>query len=321
MTCFHPLTAYRSKDVNSATGKRSLVFSSSHGLVERSPQKLPCGQCIGCRSDRAQEWAIRCGHEAMLHDASCFLTLTYDDQNVPADYSVDLRQVQLFVKRLRKRAGVVIRFFACGEYGDEFGRPHYHLLIFGFDFPDKTKWAERNGYRTFKSEMLEELWPYGLSEIGSVSHQSAGYVARYVQKKITGARADDHYSRVSPVDGAVYRVKPEFATMSLRPGIGATWFDRFKSDAFPSDFLVMDDGRKVRPPQFYLRKLAELAELPRAKPGQVLSAPKTADVAIKRARKVAAAKPSARADCTPGRLRVREVVKAAQLSRLRRVVE
>lgn len=316
MTCYHPLTALRSAD-RSATGKRPLVFSSADALIEGSFIKLPCGQCIGCRSDRSLEWSVRCGHEASLHDAKCFLTLTYDEENVPQDFSVDLRHWQLFMKRLRKRFGGSIRFFACGEYGDDGGRPHYHALLFGFDFPDKKRWAERNGYQTFKSDALAELWPYGLCEIGSVTHQSAGYVARYVQKKITGERADDHYSRVSPVDGVVYRVKPEFATMSLRPGIGATWFDRFKADAFPSDFLVVD-GRKVRPPIFYLRKLAEQSVPAVAKPGRILSAPKSADELVKRARRRAAARPEARANATPARLRVREVVKAARMSRLKR---
>lgn len=320
MTCFHPLKAFRSKDVNAATGKRSLVFNSADALIEGSSMKLPCGQCIGCRSDRSQEWAIRCGHEAKLHAASCFLTLTYDDQNVPGDFSVDIRHWQLFMKRLRKKAGSGVRFFACGEYGEATLRPHYHALIFGFDFADKAKWADRQGYRTFKSELLSELWPYGLHEIGSVTHQSAGYVARYVQKKITGVRADDHYSRVSPIDGSVHRVKPEFATMSLRPGIGATWFDTFKGDAFPSDFVVVD-GRRARPPQFYLRRLASGEPVVSSPPGRILSAPKSVDEQIRRARKRAAARPEVRANASPERLRVREAIKASRLSRLKRVVD
>lgn len=320
MTCYHPLKAFRSKDVNAVTGKRSLVFNSVDALIEGSSMKLPCGQCIGCRSDRSQEWAIRCGHEAKSHDASCFLTLTYDDQSVPGDYSVSLPHWQAFMRRLRKRVGVPVRFFACGEYGERTLRPHYHALLFGFDFPGKTHWATRNGHKTFKSDLLSELWPHGLHEIGSVTHQSAGYVSQYVQKKITGGRADDHYSRVSPVDGVAHRVKPEFATMSLRPGIGATWFDKFKGDAFPSDFVVVD-GRKLRPPQFYLRRLAQGEGVPDPVAGRVLSAVKPVDEKIKRARKRAAARPDVRANSTPERLRVREAVKAARLSRLKRVVD
>lgn len=323
MTCFHPLKAFRSATVNDS-GKRSLVFNSSDALIEGSAIKLPCGQCQGCRSDRAHEWAVRCGHEAKFHDRSCFLTLTYDDQSVPDDFSVKKEHLQAFIKRLRKRAGRLdgsrIRYFACGEYGDSTARPHYHLLAYGFDFPDKKHWSTREGYRTFKSEMLSELWPQGSHEIGSVTHQSAGYVARYVHKKINGARADDHYSRVSPITGQVHRRNPEFALMSLRPGIGGAWFDNFKADAFPSDFVVVD-GRKVRPPSFYLNRLAKDEPAALAQPGRLLSSPKSVSERIKRARKRRAAAPEARWNATPERLKVREEVAVARMSRLKRSVD
>lgn len=316
MTCFHPLKGFRSKTLNDS-GKRAVVFKSSEALNSALPLAVPCGQCRGCRTDRSGQWAIRLMHEAKTHDQSCFLTLTFDDANVPADYSVRLRDVQLFMKKLRKRAKCAVRFFACGEYGDEGGRPHYHLLIFGFDFPDKKLWAVRQGNRNYKSEMLAELWPYGLSEVSDVTFKSAGYVARYCVKKINGGRADDHYTRVSPVDGAVYRVAPEFATMSVKPGIGATWFDKFSDDAFPSDFIVVD-GRKKRPPRYYLRKLEQQRPAPTAKPGQILSAPKSAAEKILRERKRRAAAPEVRWNATPERLKVREQVAEARLSRLKR---
>lgn len=321
MACFYPLKASRALEANES-GKRSLVFDPKNALVEGSSMKLPCGQCRGCRADRAREWAIRCGHEARMHSASCFITLTYDEDHVPRSFSVDLAHWQKFMRRLRKRSDVPrIRFYACGEYGDDNLRPHYHALIFGFDFPDKVRWANRNGNWTFKSKMLEELWPYGMCEIGAVTHQSAGYVARYVQKKMNGPVADDHYTRISPIDGEVYRVASEFATMSVKPGIGATWYERFKSDAFPSDFIVVD-GRKMRPPRFYMRKLAAEAALdpPEAQPGRILSAAKSADELIKRKRKRAAITPEARWNATPARLRVREVCLAARMSRLKRSV-
>ena len=144
-----------------------------------------------------------------MHDRNCFLTLTYDDQNVPQDYSVRKREWQLLMKRVRKFAGSGVRFFGCGEYGDRGGRPHYHGLLFGLDFEDKKLWSVRDGYRVYKSDQLEKLWPFGMSEIGSVTPESAGYVARYCLKKFTGKGADDHYSRVSPIDGQVHRVEPE----------------------------------------------------------------------------------------------------------------
>lgn len=240
-----------------------------------------------------------------MHDQNCFLTLTYDDQHVPQDYSVKLRDWQLFMKRLRKRVGSnAIRFFACGEYGDKFLRPHYHALIFGFDPPDKVySRVNAQGSKFYTSAFIQEVWPFGRHDIGEVTYKSCGYVARYVMKKMNGDQADDHYTRVSPIDGNTYRVATEFAVMSRRPGIGTAWFEKYKADAFPSDFLIVD-GKKVQPPRFYLDKLHE-EEITK----------------IKRARKRKSIQPNKRADNTPARLKVREEVQSLRAQRLLRKLE
>ena len=248
MACYRPLKAWKAQEVNPETGKHLLTFNPMKALVQGSSLMLACGQCIGCRADKAQAWGIRCRHEAQMHDASCFFTLTYNDENVPADYSVKLVDWQKFLRRTRKRIGMKgLRFAGGGEYGERGLRPHYHGLFFNYDFADKKFIRTRNGYRVYSSELLGELWPVGSHELGSVTHASAEYCARYALKKITGKVADDHYWRVSPVDGAAHRVEPEFFTMSRRPGLGSAWFEKYGSDAFPSDFLIVD-GRKVRPP-------------------------------------------------------------------------
>lgn len=217
---------------------------------------LPCGQCIGCRLDRSQDWSTRLYHEAQLHEESSFLTLTFRDEDLPWDRSVSVRDVQLFMKRLRKAVGRV-RFFACGEYGEANQRPHYHILIFGYDFPDKVPWRlSPSGYPLYRSPMLEKLWPFGHCEIGEVTKQSAGYVARYCIKKVTGERARDHYTSVNPDTGEVAYLTPEFLVMSTKPGIGAGWYEKYSSDAFPSDFVTID-GSKVPVPRYYTKKLAE----------------------------------------------------------------
>lgn len=315
MTCYHPLKAYRSLAADPETGKHGLVFNPVKALIEGSSIKLPCGRCHGCRMDRAQDWATRCLHEAQMHERNCFLTLSYSNEHVPQDFSVRKRPFQLFMKRLRFE-GLLCRFFAVGEYGEQTLRPHYHALLFGVDFEDKTPWAKRNGFQTFKSKLLDKLWPFGHHEIGTVTAQSAGYVARYTLKKLNGPVADDHYWRRSPVDGQFYRVEPEFSLMSRRPGIGTTWFDRFSGDAFPSDFLVVE-GRKVRPPQFYLDKYAARHVPASPRPGFLLrdeaSAP---DLQIKRKRKLASLQPEARWNSTPERLEVREVVATERMKRL-----
>lgn len=321
MTCFHPLIGFKALAPDPETGKRGIVFNPVKALIEGGGFRLPCGQCKGCRIDKAAQWALRCGHEAQMHDRNCFLTLTYADEHVPQDYSVQKREWQLFMKRARNEYGSGVRFFGCGEYGDQTGRPHYHGLLFGHDFEDKKVWTKRNGHDVYRSDALEKLWPYGNSELGSVTPQSAGYCARYCLKKQTGKGADDHYFRVSPIDGLEHRVEPEFALMSRRPGLGTAWFEKFRTDAFPSDFLIVD-GRKVKPPMFYFRKLAKEAGTPAERAGRILrDAASGADTRIKRTRKRFAVQPAQRANGTKERLAVREEVFAERTERLIRPLD
>lgn len=190
-------------------------------------------------------------HEASLHELSSFVTLTYDDEHCPRRGLV-YRDFQLFMKRLRRRLGRT-RFYMCGEYGERTGRPHFHSILFGRWFPDRYYWRKsESGHEVFRSPVLEELWTAGNSEIGSVTFESAQYVAGYVHKKVYGQDADAHYSRVDPDTGEIYQVMPEFSRMSLRPGIGADWFKQFRGDVFPHDYVVME-GRKVRPPKYYAK--------------------------------------------------------------------
>lgn len=239
MPCYRPLQGYRAREVN-ASGKRSLVFGPEGGKYG-FPVEVPCGRCIGCRLERSRQWAIRLVHEGALHEEKCFLTLTYDPAHLPPDGSLDVTEFQRFMKRLRKKVSPTrIRFFHCGEYGEKLGRPHYHACLFNFDFLDKSLWSVREGVSLYVSPILAELWPFGFSTIGDVTFESAAYVARYVMKKVTGAAAPVHYEKK----------KPEYVTMSRRPGIGKGWYDKFKSDVYPHDFVVVN-GVKVRPPKFY----------------------------------------------------------------------
>ncbi len=248
MPCFSPLDGYRSQTVN-ASGKRSVVFNVREGFFDR-PVTVPCGQCIGCRLEKSRQWAMRCVHEASLYEENCFITLTYDDERLPASGSLDKSAFTKFMKRLRRRFDSQrIRFYHAGEYGDRFGRPHYHALLFGFDFPDKYPWSVRSDHPVWRSHILESLWPFGQSEIGSVTFESAAYVARYVVKKVTGEKADDYYSVVTEL-GEVVPIQPEYSTMSRRPGIGKAWYDEFKSEVYPSDGVVIR-GKLMKPPRFY----------------------------------------------------------------------
>lgn len=246
MACYFPLQAFKAKSKDAQ--KTSITFRRSESW-RGEKLKLPCGQCIGCRLERSRQWAVRCMHEASLYPKNCFLTLTYDDAHLPPDGGLQLRDYQLFMKRVRREYGSSkenpIRFFHCGEYGESLGRPHYHSLLFNHDFDDKKFFSERNGVRVFTSNSLSRLWDKGFSVIGDVTFESAAYVARYVMKKVTGAKADEHY----------LGRRPEYITMSRRPGIGKGWYDKFSSDVYPGDSVVVA-GIYTRPPRFYDNQLA-----------------------------------------------------------------
>lgn len=251
MACYFPLQAFRSSELTS-TGKRSITFDYREAFTS-DILSLPCGRCIGCRLDRSRQWACRCMLESSLHDSNSFVTLTFSDENLPYANSLSVRTFQLFMKRLRFKFGNGIRFYGCGEYGDKLGRPHYHAILFGLDFPDKFFWKMSGDYPIYRSPSLESVWSYGHSYIGAVTFESAAYVARYVMKKITGDLAADHYVDVNT---GVVR-DPEFNIMSRNPGVAKPWLDRYVSDVYPHDFVVIR-GKKVKPPR-YFDKLFEKA--------------------------------------------------------------
>lgn len=234
MACFKPLDGWRSRS-------GGLTFNRRDAYIDQ-PVKIRCGRCIGCRIDHSQMWAARCMHEAKLHDENSFITLTYDTDHLPAGGSLVKEDFQAFIKSLRKHLGQKkLRYFHCGEYGENLARPHYHALLFGHWFPDARSFGKsKSGFPQWRSPTLDRLWAKGHCTIGSVTYQSAGYCARYIMKKVTGEYADYYY------DGRL----PEYITMSRRPGIGAGWFAKFSSDAFPSDFIVVE-GKKHPVPRFY----------------------------------------------------------------------
>ncbi len=241
MACFSPIKGYR------APGGQ-VVFNPKMGWIDL-PVVVSCGQCKGCRLERSRQWAVRIMHEAQMHEQNCFLTLTYDDEHLPEGQSLEVRDFQLFMKKLRKKMGPV-RFYHCGEYGDQYGRPHYHACLFGVDFSeDRVVESEVRGNKNYSSPRLDELWPGGHAVLGTLTFESAAYVARYIMKKQTGERAEEHYRWIDG-EGNVWDRKPEYTTMSRRPGIGKEWLHKYGSDVYPSDFVVVN-GKRARPPKFY----------------------------------------------------------------------
>lgn len=254
MSCFKPLTGWYSKFKN-PSGKRSIVFNSREALDPYHSLSIPCGQCIGCRLEKSRQWAIRCSLESQLYQNSYFLTLTYDDEHLPKSGSLVPDDLQKFLKRLRRYveyhgSDKKIRFFACGEYGDNFLRPHYHAIIFNLDISDLKRFSTSfSGDIYYTSETINQIWKNGYVIIGEVTFESCAYVARYVTKKMTGSQADFYY------EGR----QPEFVRMSRRPGIGSAWLDQYKSDVYPHDYIVIRDGIKVKPPKYFDKLFESIA--------------------------------------------------------------
>lgn len=239
MSCYHPLRARRD-----ASGLRFLTWRAVE-VFERDPELdrsdillLPCGRCIGCKVERGSTWAMRIMHEASLHDVNSFVTLTYSDEHLPyGDVpTLDGRDLQLLWKRMRKNE-ISFRYFACGEYGSETGRPHYHAILFGW----RPELRSQVTSRTYDSAELAQYWYKGGSTVGEVNEATAAYVAQYALKKMYGKR-ERELGR-----------KHEFITMSK--GIGRGWLEKYSSDLDRG--YVQTAKKKVRLPRYYRQKKGE----------------------------------------------------------------
>lgn len=250
MGCFHPLKAYWT-----SARRDQITFDASRSLTKIS-FSLPCGRCIGCRLEKARQWGLRCLHEKKMWEHNLFVTLTYDDVHLPEGGSLCVRDIQLFMKKLRflkkSTKDNPIRFFCGGEYGERNGRPHYHLLLFNCWFDDLRRvgiFNDPNSSPLYSSETLTNLWGMGHVSIGEVTFESAVYCAKYAMKKINGDRAKDHYEIIDE-DGVVTDIRPEFALMSRRPGIGKMYYDKYGQELRCHDSLIVN-AREVRPPRYY----------------------------------------------------------------------
>lgn len=227
MACYYPLDAWKAASVN-PSGKRGVVFSLRDGLVDQ-PLQVPCGKCIGCRADQSLMWSIRAYHESTLHDKTCFVTLTYDDAHLPADGKISKHDLQCFFKRLRKDYPPrQIRYIACGEYGEQTRRPHYHAILYGEDFlHDKISISDD----LYTSPTLLRYWKAGHVTIAPVTLASIMYVCGYVNKKIGD--------------------EDTFSLMSRRPGIGHDWLKKYKDDLRRTGTVTIE-GREFPVPPRYL---------------------------------------------------------------------
>lgn len=270
--------------------------------------KLPCGKCIGCKLDRSKQTAVRLMCEAQLHEHNSFLTLTYNNATLLArrttweptvpytppsemDYlndprprkphattheaidSLVPRDVQLLMKRLRAKLAIRnpstrIKYYAVGEYGERFQRPHYHIALFGeaFTADRRYHYTSDSGHKVYRSATLESIWTdgngnsLGNSEIGELTIDSAAYVAGYIMKKVNGTMAHEHYKRQNPTTGEIFWINPEFALMSrggrTGRGLAHQWFTKYTDDVATDD-VVIHNGRKLKPPRYFDKLLDE----------------------------------------------------------------
>ena len=261
LACHHPIPAYLDAAGNVCFTNRKESLGR-FGLLQ-----LRCGMCFGCKADHAREWSIRCYHEAQRHRDSCFITLTYQEEFLPPHGSLDPRDLQLFFKRLRKALyPVKIRYFACGEYGEKKGRPHYHACVFGWrpDYLDSLLVAiSKKGHRQYGSVVLSKAWGKGRVTWTEFDASCARYTAHYTADKLKGFKKDepDPETGLRPYeimdrDGCVWNLVPEFQRESRKPGLGIRWLEEHWREVFPADSVVMD-GKEYPVPRAYFKWLKE----------------------------------------------------------------
>lgn len=258
MRCLDP------RNVGFKDDGKTIAWSQKHYSKEYPIFQLPCGQCIECRLEYARQWAVRCVHESKMHDSNCFITLTYSDENLKSP-KLEYKDFQLFAKKLRKH--IFTRFlknfgkynwcllnkqeqkdiyeahkigiFVTGEYGEQRKRPHWHAIIFNWQPGDLTyKYSNQRGDRVYSSETLDTLWGHGITEIGSVTYESAGYCARYAAKKLIHGHDSEHdYQPISK--------------KSSHQAIGKKFLEKYWPDIFRYGKVILDGGQETTIPRYY----------------------------------------------------------------------
>ena len=278
MACYKPLVAYQ----NIISG--AVAFHNEKRYGDTKQILLPCGRCTGCKLQRANDWATRCGHEASLHEHNAYITLTWNEKKLETQ-TLCHDDWQRFAKRLRKALTSIryantiniseslytilaedghtalglrpipqLKYYMAGEYGTKGRRPHFHACLFGIDFADKKKHST-NLYNDilYTSATLDKIWGNGFTTIGKVTYESAAYIARYILDKKTGDEAAKHYEYVDQNTGEITQLKPEYNRMSLAEGIGKQWLNKYMSDVYKDNNTgaVITRGKPNKAPKYY----------------------------------------------------------------------
>lgn len=219
-----------------------LNFSKHNATSGLVPIEIECRKCLPCRLKQARDKAIRCVHESTQWEHNWFLTLTYKD---PAPKKLIYRHWQLFMKKLRKaHNNQAISFMVTGEYGDKTKRPHWHAILFNLNLPD-VQFTHHTDLKhpVFKSAIIDKLWGYNdpqkrPNELGTVTMDSASYVARYAAKKLVHGYDNSH------------EYHPIHKTSSRR-AIGKLWLEKYHEQTFRNGYVTLPNGSKAAIPRYY----------------------------------------------------------------------
>lgn len=242
---------------------------------------LPCGKCIGCKAAERKNWAIRLELEAKKYENNYFITLTYNNENlkIPDHYgytienkeypltsttyvytnennwrdwrgTLDKKDLSRFMDSfrhylIRKYNWTGCRFYGVGEYGDRYGRPHYHIIL--MNCPQLQLEPRGQNLKTrlpkYTNKEIEHVWGKGFIEIGEVTWESISYVAGYCNKKRYGNDKKKYYGERGQ--------EPIFANMSRRPGIGKEYYNLKGYDIYDFDEIINSKGNPVKPPRYF----------------------------------------------------------------------
>lgn len=254
MACMVPMVAGRVPGLTK-NGKQRFKFlkraTEWFGPAPVNGMLAPCRQCVMCRLRKSSEWATRIMHETKNWSSCSFVTLTYDDNRLPENGTLNKAHFRAFRNDLRGRFDYYglgkLKFFGVGEYGKKTRRPHYHAIVFGSDFKSGSveEAPSRTGGAQWSSSLISEVWKCGIHRVSVVNFESAAYVARYSLKKIS--RDDSFFT-----EGRI----PEF--QSISNGIGRGWLEQWKEDWAPRNKINIPGRGDLPIPEYYMRKLEVL---------------------------------------------------------------
>lgn len=278
MPCYHPLKGLWYGGLTENGKKKYKIVSKDSPISSLAFQKplevieVPCQKCIGCRLDYSRQWADRCMLEAKQYpkNNNWMVTLTYDPEHitmrpganretgelelvgtlVPEDLTKFMKDLRRYYKYHHNHEN--IRFYACGEYGPQTYRPHYHLIIFNMPLRQeelKYFFSNKEGDKIYLCEKIEKIWGKGQITVGEVTWNSAAYVARYVMKKQKGKGSKRYYQLLN--------IEPEFVRMSRKPGIAYKYFEENKEKIYEADEIIINnkkgEAKIIKPCKYYDR--------------------------------------------------------------------